>query len=104
MLHEHAKNRGPRDITANQSSLWLFPGNRPGQHIHSTYLMNQLVSNGIHLLGTRLTAIHALVQENAARRRRQALGYTSECTKNHAIQAGATWPAYASHRGRARNT
>ncbi|MGC4987451.1 hypothetical protein ACLQ18_43975 [Streptomyces sp. DT193] len=104
MLHEHAKNRGPRNITADQSSLWLFPGNRPGQHIHSTYLMNQLVSNGIHLLGTRLAAIRALVQGDAPAVVTQALGYTSECTENHAIQVGATWPAYASHRGRARNT
>ena len=104
VLREHATNRGPRNITANQSSPWLFPGNRPGQHIHSTYLMNQLASNGIHLLGTRLAAIRALVQEMPPAVAAQALGYTSECTEDHTIQAGATWAAYASHRGRARNT
>ena len=100
VLREHATNRGPRNITANQSSPWLFPGNRPGQHIHSTYLMNQLASNGIHLLGTRLAAMRALVQEMPPAVAAQALGYTPECAEDHALQAGAPWAAYASHRSR----
>jgi hypothetical protein len=65
--------------------------------------MNQLASNGIHLLGTRLAAIRALVRGMPPAVVAQALGYTSECTEDHAIQAGATWATYASHRGRARN-
>lgn len=35
VLREHAENRGPRNVVANRTSPWLFPGNRPGQHIHS---------------------------------------------------------------------
>ncbi|WP_405592290.1 hypothetical protein [Streptomyces sp. NBC_01190] len=98
VLRDHAENRGPRNITANRVSPWLFPGNRPGQHIHSTYLMNQLAKNGIHLLGTRLAAIRALVQEMPPAVAAQALGYTAECAEDHAIQAGARWATYASHR------
>lgn len=98
VLREHAENRGPRNVVANRTSPWLFPGNRPGQHIHSTYLMNQLAKNGIHLLGTRLAAIRALVQEMPPAVAAQALGYTPECAEDHAIQAGAPWATYASHR------
>ncbi|MBT2453142.1 hypothetical protein J7F03_40250 [Streptomyces sp. ISL-43] len=60
--------------------------------------MNQLASNGIHLLGTRLAAIGALVQEMAPAVAAQALGYTPECAEDHATQAGAPWATYASHR------
>ncbi|WP_405577152.1 hypothetical protein [Streptomyces sp. NBC_01190] len=81
VLREHATNRGPRNVTANQSSPWLFPGNRLVQHIHPTYLMNQLASNGTHLLGTRLAAIRALVQENATRRRGPSPGLPTPPTE-----------------------
>ncbi|MFE4973725.1 hypothetical protein ACFRAR_16645 [Kitasatospora sp. NPDC056651] len=64
--------------------------------------MNQLAGNGIHLLGTRLDAIRALVQSMPPAVAAQALGYTSECAEDHAIQAGATWATYASHRHQAR--
>lgn len=101
VLREHAENRGPRNVVANRTSPWLFPGNRPGQHIHSPYLMNQLAKNGIHLLGTRLAALRALVQEMPPAVAAQALGYTPECAEDHAIQAEAPWASYASHRRQA---
>lgn len=82
----------PRNIAVNQSSPWLFPGNRPGQHIHSTHLMNHLAGSGVQLLGTRLAAIRTLVQEMPPAVAAQALGCTPECAEDHAIQAGAPGP------------
>lgn len=98
VLRDHAANRGPRNIEVNRSSPWLFPGNRPGQHIPSTYLMNQLAKSGINLLGTRLGAMRTLVLEMPPAVAAQALGYTAECAEDHAILAGATWASYPSHR------
>lgn len=98
VLRDHAANRGPRNIELNRTSPWLFPGNRPGQHIHSTYLMNQLAKSGTNLLGTRLGAMRSLVLEMPPAVAAQALGYTAECADDHATLAGATWASYASHR------
>ena len=98
ILRDHAANRGPRNIEVNRTSPWLFPGNRPGQHIHSTYLMNQLAKSGINLLGTRLGAMRSLVLEMPPAVAAQALGYTADYAEDHAILAGATWASYPSHR------
>ncbi|TCO55620.1 hypothetical protein [Actinocrispum wychmicini] len=98
ILLDHAANRGPRNIEANRSSTWLFPGNQPGQHMHSTKLMNRLSKTGINLLGARLAAIRTLVSEMPPAVVAQALGYTAECAEDHATTAGAAWSSYASHR------
>jgi hypothetical protein len=97
ILRDHATNRGPRNIVVNQNSPWLFPGSLPAQHIHSTYLRNQLAKSGINLLGTRLAAIRTLVLEMPPAVAAQALGYTAECAEDHATQAGASWASYASY-------
>lgn len=98
ILRDHATNRGPRNIEVNRTSPWLFPGNRPGQHIHSTYLMNHLAKTGIPLLGTRLAALRALFMEMPPAVAAQALGYTADCTQDHATATGITWATYATHR------
>ncbi|WIM99703.1 hypothetical protein ACTOB_003363 [Actinoplanes oblitus] len=103
ILRDHAADRGPRNIEANRTSPWLFPGRRPTQHVHSTYLMNQLAKSRINLLGTRLAAIRILVLEMPPAIAAQALGYTPECAEDHATLAGATWAGYASHQRQRRD-
>jgi hypothetical protein len=63
VLRDHAHSRGPRNIEANRSSPWLFPGTRPGQHIHEKHLKNHLSRYGIDVSRTRLAALQALAQE-----------------------------------------
>lgn len=98
ILREHAADRGPYNIEANRDSPWLFPGTAPGQHVHSTYLMNRLSSQGLTLLGMRISALRALVAEMPLAVAAQALGYTAECAQDHAAQAGARWAGYVAHR------
>ena len=98
ILRDHAADRGPRNVEANRTSPWLFPGRQPTQHVHSTYLMNQLAKSRINLLGTRLAAIRTLVLDMPPAIAAQALGYTPECAEDHATLAGASWASYASHR------
>lgn len=67
--------------------------------------MNHLSDTSIHLLGTRLAALRALVMEMPPAVAAQALGYTADCAEDHATAAGITWASYASHRApRARTT
>ncbi|WP_066943228.1 hypothetical protein [Streptomyces lushanensis] len=63
VLRDHALNRGPRNVEANRTSPWLFPGNRPGQHIHAKHLKNHLSRYGIEVTRTHLAVLRALAQE-----------------------------------------
>jgi hypothetical protein len=89
----------PNMMTAsNQGSTWLFPGYRPGQPLHSSYLMRKLRDSGIHLLGARNAALRELVLEMPPPIVADALGYSAQVTEKHAEDAGRTWVTYASYR------
>jgi hypothetical protein len=94
--HLHAR---PTMMTAsNQGSTWLFPGYRPGQPLHPSYLMKKLRDSGIHLLGARNAALRELVLEMPPPIVASALGYSAQVTEKHAEDAGRTWVTYASYR------
>ncbi|MCD9589398.1 hypothetical protein [Streptomyces sp. 8ZJF_21] len=100
VLRKHAENRGPYSIATNRSSPWLFPGRCPGQHIHSTYLMNSLRASNIPLVGSRIAALRALVSEIPPAIAAQAIGYTAQCAERHAQVSGTTWTNYIPNRRR----
>jgi hypothetical protein len=90
--HLHAR---PNMMTAsNQGSTWLSPGYRPGQPLHSSYLMRKLRDSGIHLLGARNAALRELVLEMPPPIVADALGYSAQVTEKR------TWVTYASYRPR----
>lgn len=98
ILQQHLANRPNMNTAANRASAWLFPGYRPGQHLHPGHLMTRLRSSGIHLLGARNATLRALVLTMPPPLAAQALGYSTQITEQHAKQAGNTWASYASYR------
>ncbi|MFJ5692797.1 hypothetical protein ACIP9X_02950 [Arthrobacter sp. NPDC093125] len=98
ILQKHLADRPNMNTAANRASAWLFPGYRPGQHLHPGHLMKKLRENGIHLRGARNATLRALVLTLPPPVAAQALGYSTQITEQHAKQAGNTWATYASYR------
>ncbi|MGH6655828.1 MAG: recombinase XerD [Actinocrinis sp.] len=83
---------------ANAGTPWMFPGLRPGHHIHPTQLRNRLRDHGIHLLGARTSALHALIREIPPAVVAQAIGYTDAVIEKHSTEIARPWATYASYR------
>lgn len=98
ILQEHLARRPNMNTAANRASPWLFPGYRPGQHLHPGHLMTQLRDSGIHLRGARNATLRTLVLTMPPPVAAQALGYSTQITEQHAKHAGHTWATYASYR------
>jgi hypothetical protein len=98
ILQEHLADRPNMNTAANRASAWLFPGYRPGQHLHPGHLMKKLRESGIHLLGARNATLRALVLTMPPPVAAHALGYSTQITEQHAKQAGNNWATYASYR------
>ncbi len=100
LLTQHLEQRRNTNTAANVDSPWLFPGYRPGQPLHRSYLMKLVRDNGVHLLGGRNSALRQLVLEMPPAIAAQALGYSPQVAEAHARNAGTTWVTYASYRTR----
>jgi hypothetical protein len=79
---------------SGSGSQWLFPGYRPGQHIHPNTLMIRLREVGIDLLGARNASLRALVKEVPAPLVAEMLGYSYQVTQKHATAAAEPWSRY----------
>lgn len=97
ILHQHLTSRPNMNTAANHASPWLFPGYRPGQHLHPGHLTKKLRENGIHLLSARNATLRALVLTMPPPIAAHALGYSTQITEQHAKHAGNTWATYASY-------
>lgn len=95
LLREHIADR-PNLRTAGRESPWLFPGYRPGEHIHPNTLMVRLRGLGIDLLGARNTAIRELVAQVPAPVVAEMLGYSAQVAQRHADLASEPWRRYVS--------
>ena len=75
LLTEHLASRPNMRTGSSSGSEWLFPGYRPGQHIHPNTLMVRLREIGINLLGARNASLRAPRQGSSrpARRRNARL-------------------------------
>lgn len=100
LLKQHLDSRPNVSTAANTDSPWLFPGYRPGQPLHQSYLMRRLRDAGVPLLAARNSALRQLVLDMPPAVAAQALGYSHQVAEAHARNAGATWTSYAAHRAR----
>lgn len=98
LLTEHVASRPNMRTGSSSGSEWLFPGYRPGQHIHPNTLMERLREVGIDLLGARNASLRALVKEVPAPLVAEMLGFSYQVTQKHAAMAAAPWSQYASGR------
>lgn len=80
---------------STSGSEWLFPGYRPGQHIHPNTLMERLREIGIDLLGARNASLRALVTEVPPPLVAEMLGYSYQVTQKHATAAAQLMSRYA---------
>ena len=95
LLTEHLAARPNMRTGSSSGSEWLFPGYRPGQHIHPNTLMERLREIGIELLGARNASLRALVKEVPAPLVAEMLGYSYQVTQKHAAAAAEPWSRYA---------
>ncbi len=76
----------------------MFPGYRPGQHLHPNTLMTRIRDLGIDLLGARTTAIRTLVTQVPPPLIAEMLGYSHQIAHKHAALAAQPWTRYAADR------
>ncbi|MCU1527105.1 MAG: hypothetical protein JWP75_868 [Frondihabitans sp.] len=100
VLRDHLSALPNQTTSAHRANEWLFPGRRPGQHIHQATLMNKLRDTGIDLRGARNAALRTLVLELPAPIVADSLNYSYQVTDKHRQNAGATFIDYVSKRGR----
>ncbi len=94
LLIEHVASRPNMRTGSSSGSEWLFPGYRPGQHIHPNTLMVRLREVGIDLLGARNASLRGLVKEVPAPLVAEMLGYSYQVTQKHAAAAAEPWSRY----------
>lgn len=94
LLREHLAARPNLRTGSSSGSEWLFPGYRPGHHIHPNTLMERLREIGINLLGARNASLRALVTEVPAPLVAEMLGYSYQVTQKHATAATEPWSRY----------
>jgi len=94
LLTEHLASRPNMRTGSSSGSQWLFPGYRPGQHIHPNTLMQRLRETGINLLGARNASLRGLVNEVPAPLVAEMLGYSYQVTQKHAAAAAEPWSRY----------
>lgn len=93
LLKSHITDR-PNLRTAGADNLWLFPGYRPGEHLHPNTLMDRLRWLGIDLLGARNTALRELVTQVPPPVVAEMLGYSDQVVHRHASLIAQPWGRY----------
>lgn len=94
LLRKHLEARPNLQTGTGTDSQWLFPGYRPGQHLHPNTLMARLRGLGINLTAARNAALRGLVAEVPAPLVADMLGYSYEVTQKHAAAAAEPWSRY----------
>jgi hypothetical protein len=74
---------------------WLFPGQRPGQHISADRLGQRLIAVGIHPGHARSTALFALAAEIPAAILARMLGIHIQVAVQWQKASAGDWAAYA---------
>ena len=98
VIREHLAALPHQATSIHRENSWLFPGRRPGQHLHQSTLMNKLRDSGIDLRGARNASLRALVLELPAPVVADSLNYSYQVTDKHRQNAGATFTDYVSRR------
>lgn len=98
VIRDHLPALPNQTTSVHRDNQWLFPGRRPGQHLHQSTLMNKLRDAGIDLRGARNASLRALVLELPAPVVADSLNYSYQVTDKHRQNAGATFIDYATRR------
>lgn len=93
LLKSHISNR-PNLRTAGAGNHWLFPGYRPGEHLHPNTLMARIRWLGIDLLGARNAALRELVTQVPPPVVAEMLGYSDQVVHRHASLTAQPWSRY----------
>ncbi|MEP9394272.1 hypothetical protein ABLE94_18730 [Gordonia sp. VNK1] len=94
LIYELLEHR-PNLQTAGADTMYLFPGYRPGRHLHPQTVMHTLRRLGINVRGSRNSALDNLVALAPAPIVADMLGYSHQVTARHAALAAATYARYA---------
>lgn len=98
LIRELLDDRRNRNTAANHDNPWLFPGYRPGQPLHVSYVMKKVRDHGVDLLGGRNAAMRQLVLDMPPAVAATVLGYSPQVAERHAAQGGERWANYAAAR------
>ncbi len=90
-LAEHRINR----TLAGTPGPWLFPGSRPGRHLHRQTLILKLHHHGIPIRAARNRALQHLVTTAPPPVVADVLGYHPNTTIRHHEQAAGNFSRYA---------
>lgn len=98
IVRAHLDTLPNTNTAAHRQNTWLFPGTRPGEHLHQDTIMNKLRNAGIDLRGARNASLRALILVMPAPIVADALDYSYQVTDRHRRHAGATFTDYITHR------
>ncbi|MCH5645652.1 hypothetical protein [Gordonia sp. ABSL49_1] len=94
LIYELLEHR-PNLQTTGSDTMYLFPGYRPGRHLHAQTAMKELRRLGINLHGARNSALDNLVKLAPPPIVADMLGYSYQVTERHAALATTTYARYA---------
>ena len=94
LIYELLEHR-PNLQTTGSDTMYLFPGYRPGRHLHAQTVMKELRRLGINLHGARNSALDNLVKLAPPPIVADMLGYSYQVTERHAALAATTYSRYA---------
>jgi hypothetical protein len=95
MLIGYLDSRPKRTSSTDPTNLFLFPGRRAGQPMHTTSLRLRLRNLGLPGLDARAAAIRGLVREAPPFVVARMLGYHPNTAERLAIEGGVPWQRYA---------
>lgn len=98
LVADHLENRAPTMTRAVDQSHYVFPGSRPGQHIHRDSLKTALNRLGIDLLGTRNTTLDELVAAMPSPLVADSLGFSYSALAQHESFQGLRFERYVAGR------
>lgn len=95
ILISYLDSRPMRTSSTDPTNLFLFPGRRAGQPMHTTSLRLRLRNLGLPGLDARAAAIRGLVREAPPFVVARMLGYHPNTAERLAIEGGVPWQRYA---------
>jgi hypothetical protein len=100
LLHELRRTAIPRTILGGlgQQTIWLFPGQVPGQHLAPNYLVKQLNDHGIHARMSRNAALIGLATDLPAAVLADLLGLHANTAVRWVRRAKRDWTSYLAAR------
>lgn len=94
LVDQHLPTRRRRTQTG-PDTIWLFPGQRPGDHISANSMRVQLHRNGLAIFKARNAALQDLVRHTPPAIVARTLGFSSGAMQRQADAAAVNYQRYA---------